>query len=76
MDVLRYESARQPGGVNVALLACRAFAAPQPLAWQTWRVSLNPHGVRAFCAFPEARLEFPREAFADDPRIAAVRWER
>jgi hypothetical protein len=76
VDVVRYPSSRQPGGLNVALLACRAFAAPAPIERRTWRLHLNAHGARAFCAHPETRLEFGRDAFADDPRIAALRWER
>ena len=76
IDVLRYGSARDPAGVNVALLKCRAFAARAPIERQTWRLSLNAHGARAVCDFPEVRLEFPREAFAADPRIAALDWER
>ena len=76
MDVLRYASARDAHGVNVALLSCRAFAAGEPLERQTWRLGFNAHGVRAVCSFPEARLEFARDAFAADPRIAAMRWER
>jgi RES domain-containing protein len=75
-DVLRYASARDPKGVNLALLACGAFTGTAPVERQTWRVSLNPHGVRAVCEFPEARLEFDRAAFAGDPRIAQLRWER
>jgi len=76
IEVLRYTSARDPDGINVALLACRAFAARRPIERQTWRLSLNAHGARAVCDFPEVRLEFSREAFAADPRIAALDWER
>ena len=76
VDVLLYRSARDPAGVNVALLACRAFAGSEPLERQTWRLNLNAHGARAVCEFPEWRLEFTREAFAADPRIAALRWQR
>jgi hypothetical protein len=76
VDVLRYSSARDAGGVNIALLACRAFAGREPIERQTWRLNLNAHGARAVCEFPEVRLEFPREAFAADPRIAALSWER
>ncbi len=76
VDLLLYRSVRDPGGVNVALLACRAFAAREPLERQAWRLNLNAHGARAVCEFPELRLEFTREAFAGDPRIAALRWER
>lgn len=76
VDVLRYGSARTPGGVNYALLACRAFAAPQPVDRQTWRLQLGPAGARAVCDFPETRLAFGREAFASDPRIASLAWAR
>jgi hypothetical protein len=76
VDVLRYASARDPDGVNIALLACRAFATRAPLDRQTWRISLGSHGARALCDFPEIRVEFNREAFASDRRIAALHWER
>jgi|SRR5579872_5332429 len=76
VEALRYRSARDPNGVNIALLTCRAFATREPLERQTWRLGLNPHGVRAVCDFPDARLEFPRDAFANDPRIRALAWER
>jgi hypothetical protein len=76
VEVLLYSSVRDATGVNVALLSCRAFASRQPLERQTWRLNLNAHGARAVCEFPELRLEFTREAFAGDPRMAALRWER
>jgi hypothetical protein len=76
VEVLLYSSARDATGVNVALLSCRAFGGRDPLERQTWRLNLNAHGARAVCEFPELRLEFTREAFAGDPRIAALRWER
>ena len=75
-DVLRYPSARDRDGTNIALLRCRSFAVRAPLERQTWRMNLNAHGVRAVCDFPEARLEFDRDAFAADRRIADLRWER
>jgi RES domain len=77
--VLRCASARDtapPGGINLALLTCRAFALPAPLERQTWRISVGASGARALCTFPDVRLGFAREAFANDPRIAALRWER
>lgn len=76
IEVLLYSSARDATGVNAALLSCRAFAVREPLERQTWRLNLNAHGARAVCEFPELRLEFTREAFAADPRIAALGWER
>lgn len=77
LDLLRYESARDPGrGVNLALLACRVFVSKQPVERETWRLRLGPSGAQAVCSFPESRLGFDRSAFADDPRIASLRWER
>jgi hypothetical protein len=76
VDVVRYPSARDRAGVNLALFSCRAFSAPEPLERQTWRLGFNPHGVRAVCDFPDARLEFDRQAFAADARIAALDWQR
>jgi hypothetical protein len=77
IDVVAYPSARDPGdGTNLAVLACAAFAAPEPVERQTWRLDLGPSGARAVCAFPDARLEFDRAIFARDERIAALTWER
>lgn len=75
-EVVRYESVRDGGGVNLALLGCRAFASAEPVDRQTWRLHLGPGGVLAVCAFPEARLGFDRAAFASDPRIARLGWDR
>ena len=79
VEVLRYESVRDPvtpAGINIAILTCRAFAARKPAARQTWHIHLGPHGARAMCDFPEQRRGFSRDAFAHDPRIAAMRWQR
>jgi hypothetical protein len=80
VEVLRYHSARdarQPAaGVNIAVLTCRAFASRAPLDRHSWRILPGATGVRAMCTFPESRLEFDRAAFATDPRIQAMRWER
>lgn len=76
VDALKYASARAPRGVNLALLTCGAFASRQPQERQTWRIHLGAHGARALCDFPEARMEFDRLAFAADPRIARLEWER
>jgi hypothetical protein len=73
--VLRYRSARAEGQ-NVALLTCAAFESREPAQRQTWNIHTGAMGVRAICAFPPQRLAFDREAFARDPRIATLRWER
>jgi hypothetical protein len=75
VSALRYASARATGR-NIALLTCGAFASHEPLDRQVWRLHVGAPGVRAICAFPEQRLGFDRSAFARDPRIAALRWDR
>lgn len=75
VQALRYPSARAAGR-NVALLTCRAFGSREPEERQAWRLHVGAPGVRAICAFPEQRLGFDRQAFARDPRIAALAWKR
>lgn len=77
VEVLRYASVRDPHhGKNVALLTCRAFSRPSPVDRQTWRIHLSSSGVRAICETPRSGLEFDRNAFASDPRITALEWDR
>jgi hypothetical protein len=84
-EILRYESARDPevGGLCVAVLTCTAFVATFPPSthvfpqeYQTWQIGVGSSGAYAIREFPGARIEFDRDAFASDPRIAAMRWER
>jgi len=76
-QVLRYESVRDPRHrANVAVLACSAFARPAPVDRQTWRIRPSASGVLALREFPKLALEFDRDAFAADPRIAGMRWGR
>jgi hypothetical protein len=76
-EILRYASARDPG-VCVAVLTCGAFreTSPRDRDFETWRIGVSPSGAYALREFPVARIEFDRNAFASDPRIAAMRWER
>jgi hypothetical protein len=77
VDVIRYESVRDPdGGANLALLECGAFTDTAPRTLQTWRLLLRPGGVQAIREFPRMRVAFPPLAFAADPRTAAMRWDR
>lgn len=76
VEVLCYGSARVPGALNYALLACRPFASPEPVERQTWRIHLDAAGARAVCDFPDTRLAFGRDAFAADTRVASLSWER
>lgn len=77
VEVIRYRSVRDPAkGMNLALLACRAFTKPEPVSLQTWRIHLRETGAQAICEAPKARLAFDRATFATDPRIAAMQWAR
>lgn len=76
-DVIRYQSVRDPAqGNNLAILTCRTFSQPAPVGHQTWRIRLSASGIQALCEFPQQALEFPRDAFATDRRIAALNWDR
>ena len=77
IDVITYESARDPARrLNTAILSCRAFATTEPSRPQTWRIHLSASGARAICEFPRQSLDFGRDAFSADPRIATLNWAR
>jgi RES domain len=76
-QILRYTSARDPERrACVAVLTCAAFLGPTPLEYQTWRIGAASSGSYAIREFPLARLDFGRETFASDPRIATMIWDR
>jgi RES domain len=76
-EIIRYASVRDAaGGASAAVLTCAAFAETEPLEAQTWRIGVGENGAYAIREFPPDRVAFGREAFAADPRIAAVAWER
>jgi hypothetical protein len=76
-EILRYWSARSlEGGVCVAILTCAAFAQRYPTSLETWRIGVSRTGAYAIREFPPDRIEFDRNYFGSDPRIAAMRWER
>lgn len=76
-DLIRFQSVRDPGaGANLAVLTCRAFASREPVERQTWRIRVGSYGAQAIREYPALGLEFPRNAFANDPRIATLNWER
>ena len=76
-EIIRYRSVRDPqSGANLAVLTCAAFAEQQPGRRQSWHLRLSASGVQALCEAPRMRLEFPRDAFAADPRIAGLKWDR
>lgn len=77
IEVIRYESVRDPERrANVAVLTCGAFALPRPIERQTWRMRPSAAGVQAICEFPVDSIEFGRDTFVADPRIATFRWDR
>ncbi len=77
IEVVRYASVRDPGGgANLAVLVCRAFAVSQPVERQTWRIRIGRSGVQALREHPRLGLEFATDAFAPDPRLAGMVWER
>ena len=77
IGIIKYSSVRDPlHRLNIAILSCRAFANAEPMSRQSWRVLLGSNGARVLCEMPRATMDFNRQAFQDDPRIAAMRWER
>lgn len=74
IDAIRYRSVRDPGGgANIALHACTLFTENAPRRFETWRISLSDHGANALCDWPQKRLAFPIQTFADDPRLTRYR---
>ncbi len=77
VEVIQYNSVRDPsGGRNLAVLACSAFESRVPGDQQTWRIRLSSAGVQARCDHPRHNIDFDRQTFASDPRIAAFNWHR
>lgn len=76
-EVIRYQSVRDAEGrANVAVLACRAFAAAHPVERQTWRIRIGGNGAQALREYPRLGLDFGRDAFAPDPRLRDMVWDR
>jgi hypothetical protein len=77
IDIITYQCVRRrEPALNVAILRCRAFARSEPVDRQTWRIHFSASGSRAICDFPDALLEFNRDFFSADPRIAKMSWDR
>jgi hypothetical protein len=77
IEIIRYRSVRDPQRrMNLVLLTCRVFRNPRPVSLQTWRIRLSAAGAQAICELPKSGLAFDRAAFAADPRIAALKWDR
>jgi hypothetical protein len=77
IDIIRYESARDPeGGSNLALLSPGAFARREPSQFETWHIKVGPSGAQVIREFPPDRYEFGRDAFGADPRMHGMVWDR
>jgi hypothetical protein len=73
VDAILYQSVRDPeAGLNIALLAPRAFKKKQPSDRVSWRIRLAKTGIQALCEFPMRRIGFAVEEFSGDPRIAKM----
>lgn len=76
-EIIRYNSVRDPSKrANFAVLTCRAFREPAPSRQQGWKLRISATGVLALGPETGDRLGFDRAAFASDPRIAAMNWDR
>jgi hypothetical protein len=77
LEVIRYESVRDPHShANLALLTCRGFTQHDVVDRQTWHFHFTNSGVRSIREAPSATIQFDRNVFAADPRIAAMKWNR
>ena len=75
VEAILYQSVRDPEqGLNVALLTPSAFSSKKPLAasTRTWRFHITRESVRALREFPQETIEFPKELWADDPRLQNI----
>jgi hypothetical protein len=77
IEIIRYPSVRAfDHRANLAVLSPAAFARPEPIDRQTWRIHLDRNGARALCESPLLSLAFGKDAFNTDPRMASFIWNR
>jgi hypothetical protein len=77
LEAIRYESVRDPQSrANIALLTCRVFTQNDVVERQTWHFHFTNSGVRSIREAPSATIQFDRNVFAADPRIATMKWNR
>ena len=76
-EMIRYISVRDPSRrANLAILSCHAFAEAHPVERQTWRIRVGRTGAQVLREHPRLALDFARDAFAPDPRLVGMAWER
>jgi hypothetical protein len=77
IEIIKYPSVRDlDHRANLAVLTPAAFAKPEPINRQTWRILLDGNGARALCESPALSLAFAKDAFSADPRMASFVWSR
>lgn len=77
IQILSYASVRDPERrINFAILAPEAFAKPEPVDRQSWKLHLDSNGARAVCEAPRMSIAFDRNAFSADPRMKDFTWRR
>ncbi len=75
--IICYSSVRDPlNATNIALLTCQAFTKKAPIDRQHWQLHFGRNGVVALGDEPARPLAFAPTAFAADPRISAIVWNR
>jgi hypothetical protein len=76
-EVIRYASVRDtPSGINIAVLCGTAFALPQPVDRQTWRIRIGKAGAQVVREHPKLSYEITPDAFQNDHRLAGMIWDR
>ncbi|MCI2393743.1 RES family NAD+ phosphorylase [Aliiroseovarius sediminis] len=77
VELIRFTSVRDSDArANLAVLTCSAFKDRAPQQRQSWHIRISANGAQAVRDHPRLGLEFGRDAFADDPRLGGMIWDR
>jgi len=67
VELFRFPSAREPGGVNVGVFSADAFGNAKPRGFETWHCTATRHRVelarRDFASWARETFSFERQAF-------------
>ncbi len=62
LGAIRYQSVRDPdSGANLAVLDCAAFARPEPVKAEIWRIALRSNGAVLLREWPRAAWEVRKD---------------